>query len=190
MEQWSLSLDSWIIQDGNYPDFESGQHAEFAVEFDFPEPPELTDQVAPRARLADGASYEITGRVMAIAEKAWVLDCGIGVYQDQPRPPGVAVGDMVCGIANLRVDPFPYFERLHAFAGMPPLIYTWRIAEISRQTAPFVGAGNALIRDPTKLGWLPLERTDAWHDDDGRADYKLDCILLDVPPKRSSTTAI
>jgi hypothetical protein len=45
VEQWSLSLDSWIVQDGNYPDFESGQHAEFAVEFDFPEPPELTDQL-------------------------------------------------------------------------------------------------------------------------------------------------
>jgi hypothetical protein len=73
---------------------------------------------------------------------------------------------------------------------MPPLIYTWRIAEISRQTAPFVEAGNMLVRDPTKLGWLPLERTDAWHDDDGLADYKLDCVLLDVPPKRSSTTAL
>jgi hypothetical protein len=39
-----------------------------------------------------------------------------------------------------------------------------------------------------KLGWLLLERTDACHDDDGRADYELDCVLLDVPPKRSSTT--
>jgi hypothetical protein len=189
VERWWLSLDSWIVQDGNYPDFESGQQAEFAVEFCFPEPPELTDHVAPRARWTVGTAYEISGRVIAIVEKAWVLDCGIGVYQDQPPPPGVAVGDMVRGIANLGVDPFFYFERLHAFAGMPPLIYTWRIDEISRQTAPFVQAGNVLIRDPTKFGWLPLERTDAWHDDDGRANYKLDCVLLDVPPKRSSTTA-
>jgi hypothetical protein len=31
--EWrSLSLDSWIVQDGNYPDFESGQQAQFAVE--------------------------------------------------------------------------------------------------------------------------------------------------------------
>jgi hypothetical protein len=35
-----------------------------------------------------------------------------------------------------------------------------------------------------------VERTNAWHDDDGLAAYKLDCVLLDVPPKRSSTTAI
>jgi hypothetical protein len=190
VEWWSLSVDSWIVQDGNYPDFESGQQAEFAVEFYFPEPAELTDQVAPRAHLIDGCSYELSGRVMVLMEEAWVLDCGIGVYQEQPPPPGIAVGDMVRGVANLGVDPFPYFERLHAFAGMPPLIYTWRIDEISRQTAPFAEAGNMLTRDPTKLGWLLLERTDAWHDDDGRADYKLDCILLDVPPKRSSTTAI
>jgi hypothetical protein len=126
-------------------------------------------------------------------EKAWALDCGIGFYQDQPPPPppppGVAVGDMVRGIVNLGVDPFFYFERLHAFAGMPPLIYTWRIDGISRQAAPFVQAGNALVRDPPKQGWLPLNRTDAWHHDDGRASYKLDCVLLDVPPKRSSTTA-
>jgi hypothetical protein len=169
VEWWSLSLDSWIVQDGNYPGFESGQQAEFAVELYFPEPPELTGQVAPRARLVGGTSYELSGRVMAIVEEAWVLDCGIGVYREQLAPPGIAVGDMVRGIANLGVDPFPYFERLHAFAGMPPLIYTWRIDEISRQAAPFVAAGSVLIRDPAKLGWLGLERTDAWHDDDGRA---------------------
>jgi hypothetical protein len=44
---------------------------------------------------------------MAIVEKAWVVDCGIGVYQEQP-PRGIAVGDMVRGIANLGIDPFSY----------------------------------------------------------------------------------
>jgi hypothetical protein len=38
VERWSLGLDAWIVQDGNYPDLESGQQAEFAVEFYFPEP--------------------------------------------------------------------------------------------------------------------------------------------------------
>jgi hypothetical protein len=28
---WSLSLDSWIVQDGNYPDFAGGQQAEFPL---------------------------------------------------------------------------------------------------------------------------------------------------------------
>jgi hypothetical protein len=57
---------------------------------------------------------------------------------------------------NLGVDPFFYFERLHAFAGMSPPVHTWRIDEISRQTAPFVEAGNMLIRDPTKAGVAAL----------------------------------
>ena len=33
---WDVSLSSWIIQDGNYPDFEIGQTPEFAVEFWLP----------------------------------------------------------------------------------------------------------------------------------------------------------
>jgi hypothetical protein len=163
--------------------------AEFAVEFYFPEPPELTTEDTAHALLVDGTSYDICGRVMTILERSWVIGCGIDVYQDSPPPAGITVGDTVRGVANLGVDPFFYFERLHAVPGMPPLIYTWRIDRISRQGAPFVKTGNALVRDSTKLGWLELERTDAWHDDDGRADYKLDCVLLDVPPKSSSITA-
>jgi hypothetical protein len=30
---WDIGLAAWIIQDGNYPDFEAGQTAEFAVVF-------------------------------------------------------------------------------------------------------------------------------------------------------------
>ncbi len=189
MERWSLSLDAWIVQDGNYPDFESGQGAEFAVEFFFAEAPELTDNVPPTIRHVDGTSYEITGRVLAIDERAWALDCGIGIYQEGQPPGGLDAGDCVRGIANLGVDPCFYFERLHALPVMPPLIYTWRIDAISRDAAPLVRAGDVLIRDPAKPGWLPLERTDAWHDDGGHASYRLDCVLLDAPPKRTSATA-
>ena len=30
---WMIGLDSWVIQDGNYPDFETGQRTDFALEF-------------------------------------------------------------------------------------------------------------------------------------------------------------
>ena len=43
VDGWSLSLDSWIVRDGNYPDLAGGQQAEFAIEFYFPEPRELDD---------------------------------------------------------------------------------------------------------------------------------------------------
>ena len=96
----------------------------------------------------------------------------------------------VAGTAYLGVDPFSYFERFHNLQGMPDLVYTWRIESIVRQTAPFIDRGEGiLVRDPSKLGWMPLDETDAWHDDNGFAEYVLTCTLLDVPPKRSSATA-
>jgi hypothetical protein len=189
VERWSLGLDAWIVQDGNYPDLESGQQAEFAVEFYFPEPLELIEGGIPSARWISGTSYEISARVTAIIDRAWVLDCGIGIYRDDSPPSGVGVGDMVRGTVDLGVDPFFYFERLYATPGLPPLVYSWRIDEISRQTAPFINTGHEFVRDPTKLGWSPVRRTNAWHDDDGMATYKLDCELLNVPAKRSTTTA-
>ena len=62
---------------------------------------------------------------------------------------------------------------------------------IRMQTAPYVRAGDRCwVRDKTRLGWREIDHTDAWHDDDGHADYLLECRLLDVPPKRTRATAI
>jgi hypothetical protein len=33
MKGWSIGIEAWVIEDGNYPDFQSGTIAEFAVEF-------------------------------------------------------------------------------------------------------------------------------------------------------------
>src|SRR5687767_2983513 len=30
---WLVGLDSWVVQDGNYPDFVTGQRTDFALEF-------------------------------------------------------------------------------------------------------------------------------------------------------------
>ncbi len=38
MELGPVGLDAWIIQDGNYGDFERGEVAEFALEFTLPVP--------------------------------------------------------------------------------------------------------------------------------------------------------
>jgi len=56
VEHWSLSLDAWIVQDGNYPVFESGPQAKFAVEFFFFESPELADDAVPGIRHIRGTS--------------------------------------------------------------------------------------------------------------------------------------
>ena len=190
-DRWAIGLDAWIIQDGNYPDFQRDQVAEFAVEFYFPEPPtRLEASTLVTAHHVDDATYDIQARVVTLLERVWVLDCGIHVFQDDPAPPNLRVGDIVSGRAYLSVDHFAYFERLHAKPDMPPLVYTWRIDTISMQTAPFVEIRPRLLaRDPAKLGLTPIDKTDAWHHDDGSASYVLDCARLALRPKRTSATA-
>jgi hypothetical protein len=96
------------------------------------------------------------------------------------------------------IDPFFYFERLSHDRSVPPLIYTWEIKSILRQTAPFIEAiadsgpyaGSLLkARDRSKLAFEEIARTDAWGDDGGCGEYILRCNLLPVPAKRTSATA-
>ncbi len=64
---------------------------------------------------------------------------------------------------------------------MPPAVYAWTITGIWRQTAPYIpdpaSGDNWLKRDPERAGWAWLDRTDAWSDDDGHAEYVLRCRL-------------
>ena len=173
MRRWNIGLSAWIVQDGNYGDFERGQTAEFAVEF------WVRGQLEPAARAPtarpNGDAYDIVGAVGPVVPEAWALDCGIPVFQTGAPPAGVAPGDVVAGTVEFGVDPFDYFERLARIDAMPPLVLSWRIESIRRRTAD---------------GWAATDRTDAWRDDDhGVAEYSFECVLLDVPPKRSSATA-
>lgn len=84
----------------------------------------------------------------------------------------------------LEVDHFAYFETHAKREGIPPAVYPWTITGIWRQTAPHIldPRLNAYVRDPARLGYAPLEQTDAWHDDGGHAEYLLRCRLESDPP--------
>jgi hypothetical protein len=72
-----------------------------------------------------------------------------------------------------------------------PLVYSWRIDSIFRQTAPYVEvAPGRWARDPERLGYGEILQTNAWDDDGGHAEYLLSCELLPVPPKNTSATAL
>jgi hypothetical protein len=186
--RWSLGLSAWVIQDGNYGDFERGQRAELAVEFYFEETPVLSGE-APGVRHLGGCTYELTGRVVLNESEVWVLDFGILAYQRLRAPRDWNVGDVVRGRATLGVDPFFYFERLGADPAMPALIYTWDVARMLRQSAPLVESEGVFERDASQLDWAEIAATDAWADDGGSAEYVLECELLAEAPKRSSKTA-
>lgn len=184
--RWLIGMSAWVIQDGNYPDFSVGQRAEFALEFSVVE--QLRPGGGPAVPVSLGAAwYEISATVTTVREEAWVIDFGIQAYDESPPAPDIEVGIGVAGTVYLGVDPFAYFERLAQLRGMPPLVYTWDIITIRRMLGPHaLDASGA--REP--LPFEQLARTDGWHDEnDGVAEYVFDCQLVDVPPKRGSSTS-
>jgi hypothetical protein len=193
---WDIGLAAWVIQDGNYPDFDVGQTVEFALEFWLPE------GVAARAsngkvsanNLGD-CLYDTVGEVRAQTDQITVLDIGILVYQQtSSQQPSLPQGPRVAVQLRLEVDPFHYFESLSKTGDVLPLVYSWKILSIFRQTAPFidtVAEGQKIrIRDPRRLGYEEILKTDAWNDDGGNPQYLLRCDLLPIPPKRESATAL
>ncbi|HOI53830.1 MAG TPA: hypothetical protein PLP01_01140 [Phycisphaerae bacterium] len=192
-DPWKLNLASWIVQDGNYGDFAKGDECEVALEF-WAKTLELTEQSQPRCTWVTDCYYDVVARVVLCQKDVWVLDFGLLAYRESSPLEGLAAGDWVTGRIGLGIDPFFYFERLHALPGMPPLIYSWTIERILLQTAPFVeattpGIGNVLVRDESKRGYRNIDKTDAWHDDGGNAEYLLECCHRDIAPKKTSRTA-
>jgi hypothetical protein len=192
---WTLGLDSWIIQDGNYGEFSTGQVAELAVEYWAEDGLRQSDTpTAHRSEALIDATYDIDADVVFNNDRVTVIDLGLSAYRENhgTGEGSFPTGTTVHGQVSLGVDPFFYFERLSKVPELPPLIYTWTITRIRCQTAPFKqadAAGKGLVRDESQWGWAEISRTDAWHDDGGRATYLLDCELQPVAPKRISSTA-
>ena len=185
-----VDLSSWIIQDGNYPDFERGRPASFALEFHAPQALSVCeDNTRPRfsaMKMSDLGTqvYDVAGKIVHIADDWWVVDFGILAFREE-KPPirNIKQGSCVRGEISLAIDPYFYFEQLAHRNDAPALIYDWTIAKIEIQTAPLIEvAPKRLERDPKLLGWREIERTDAWKDD---GEYRLHCRLADSPPRHS-----
>jgi hypothetical protein len=196
VETLTVGLESWVIQDGNYPEFVTGQRSEFALELYAADGLRRTDPVdQPGCRLIADSTYEVGAEVVHADRHALVLSFGLLSYSiHMIDVPGrrLRAGDWVAGGINLSVDPFFYFEELAKRRRLPPLIYAWRVHEVLQRTAPLVLAnpgdipgdpvaeqamaeGTLHIRDPSQHGWETIAKTDAWQDDDGNANYLLRC---------------
>ncbi|MCU1276669.1 MAG: hypothetical protein JWM53_215, partial [bacterium] len=175
---YHIGLDAWIIQDGNYGDFEPGEHA-FAVEFTpFEVSPSAGSQRTSLEHVR-GAEHEVVGRVAKVfASSAWVIDVGILAYQDQAPPPWATEGQYLSGRVYLGIDPFFYFEKLVRQPEVPALIYRWTVEGIDLETTPWLDSRDARgrelrMRDAQRTSFVSVPRTDAWHDDGGHAHYVL-----------------
>ena len=185
----AVRLASWIIQDGNYGDFKRGDRAAFALEFYAstnldevePETPPM-----PSLTSAGRALYKALGQVVHIGDDWWALDVGVLIFREEKPPQNVRLGGWMSGDIHVGIDPFFYFESLARQPSAPALIYDWEIEKIEMQTGPFVEVQPRLRkRDPTRLGWSEIDKTDAWEDDGGSADYILHCRRLDRPARRT-----
>jgi hypothetical protein len=182
MESFNIGLDSWIIQDGNYPDFQVGQEADFALEF-YPLLFKPSDKQTKSFRHLNNCNYQICGQVIYQTRNVWVLDFGLLAYE-QAKPPRYATKDAwVEGEIDLGIDPFFYFEELYGLPGMPALTNRFRIEQILLETTPWFiskddGGRTVLERVKLKESFKEVYETDAWNDDNGSACYILKCLLL------------
>jgi len=183
-----IGLSSWIIQDGNYPDFRQGEERSFAVEFNVKAAVETKSPTQGLIQYIEGSQYHAIGRVVHRDKSVWVVDFGFRAFCEGRPPRNAVTGRLLEGDYQLGVDPYFYFECLHARPNVPPLIYDWRIRQILIETAPFIESrmldGRRLLaRDPAQRGLREIHETDAWNDDDGDADYTLVCELFNKPPR-------
>jgi hypothetical protein len=202
---WWIGLDGWVLQDGNYTDFVTGERRQFALEFGYRRDRRLRIVGSPTAAICrhSGRSsvFEITGQLLRSSAEphgdGFVLDFGLLAYSnwivlDDLQPPDA--GAWLTGEVHLGVDPFFYMDELAQLPGMPALIYTWTIVEIQLNTTPLMPVehghplyggpdeGPHYVGNPDQESWRTVDRTRAW-DDDG--SYRLRCRLHNVEPTSS-----
>jgi hypothetical protein len=179
MQTFFVGLSAWIIQDGNYGDFAVGRSAKFALEF-CPHTMQLSRSREPSSEHIETSRYRVRAQVVYVGRSAWVIDFGIMAYQNQEPPRIAKGGSWVEGEIDLGIDPFFYFEELHARPRMPALQYEWRIRNILLETTPWLSAKDEtgrtiLTRDEQQESFIEVAKTNAWEHDGGGAHYVLEC---------------
>lgn len=183
MNSLHIGVSSWIIQDGNYPDFRIGDVARFALEF---HPHTIQESKASSTACARmiASNYRVTAQTIFLKSNVIVLDFGLLAYDQALPPKWMKSGMSVDAEIYVGIDPFFYSEELHAARGMPELRYEFRVRGIDLETTPWIStvdsAGRTMMkRDESQQSYQPIAETDAWSDDDGHAHYILDVERID-----------
>lgn len=194
---WKISLDPRLLREGTYFEFEMGKAAAFAVEFFslaglkiLPAPKAggfyKSHQVS--ARFIDDSEYEVQAKILFVGEDYWVIDMGIHVFCEGECPEGAKVGDCVGGRLALSVDSFFYFQYASKDPDVLPLVYDWKVNEISEVATP-----NEKLRDekgreffysnPATAKTEKVLKTNAQakRTQEMRVDYILGCEVMGQP---------
>jgi hypothetical protein len=180
LDRLHIGLSSWIVQDGNYPDFEVGRNYEFALEFGLSEVEATESSQSNSLRHIEGSDYDFTGSLVFLREEVAVLDVGILCFKESPSRKLGEDGQNLSGRIYLGVDPFFYKESLCDIPGIPGLSYSWTLDDILLETTPWrvtmqEGRRFHERRDDVPRTFRCVRRTDAWNDDNGSGHYVLVC---------------
>jgi hypothetical protein len=194
MDNWYVNVNSWIIQDGNYQDFNKNEIYHFAIEFYSDNLIETAQEEISSTRI-NASNYKICGKVVFSSNDFVVIDIGVLIYSENKDISKYHVGDYLSGSIWLGIDPYFYFEYGYKIEKIPALIYKWKIDKILIQTAPFIESIDTfgrkyLQRDELKLNHKEVLKTNAWEDDNGNADYILICENSGQDPIKRITNEI
>jgi len=164
-----VGLSAWIIQDGNYDDFQVGDTSSFALEF-YCENIKREGCKKHYKKVTDSI-YELCGQVIYLDKGSWVIDAGFLAYQDSRPPKGLKKGDFISSKFYIGIDPFFYFESLKRKEFFPDLTYKWKIEKIEIETTPFIEQNNTFVRDKRNVSFIDKDKTNAWSDFEGNAHY-------------------
>lgn len=171
-----VGLNSWIIQDGNYGDFQVGESYKLALEFNGSALVHSSTRVMQCER-KHASVYNVIAEVIFATPEVWAIDFGIKVFCEARPPRFVRSGDWVEGEIWIGVDPFFYKERLHRATGMPDLFTDWVVSRVRLETTPWVEDASAAQKrlrcNFEHEAWVDKDATDPWADDEGRGDYLL-----------------
>jgi hypothetical protein len=174
VDQWTIGVVPYVFADGAYTHFRCGEQRHFAVEYHSPDGLNISQQGQRTARHVGDSTYIVNAQVLYLDRDVGVIDLGIGAYkgwceEGETELPDVSPGQFVSGELRLFIDDFPYKEFLYSRAGIPPLIYTWRIDAITIKWAPYIlgtDTDDGCVPDDSRSKQRSVESTDeTWPDE-------------------------
>ena len=161
----SLGIAAWVIEDGNYPDFRTGQEFECALCFGGVASLAATDQrqVSMSPAGCDLGSYDVVARVIHADDEISVIDCGLRAYTRDTGYGTIERNEFVAGCIGFNVDPYDYREFWSKRLGIP-MIYRWRVERI-REPRPYRSfqecADARAFFDDSNWYTVDMDRTDS-----------------------------
>jgi hypothetical protein len=189
-KSWSICIDSWVLEDGNYPGFDVGTVSEFALEFYLQNFAHSASSMK-SAELIKQGFYHVNAEIIYIDSEVWILDCGVLAYTERINSAyeagaeqkqfetSLEIGQMITADLSISVDNSYYSNVLSTHAGAPALIYKWQVNSIEAYCAPLIRTiegSNHWHYDEKKEHWHQVLH--AGYPDDAPA-YALNCVALD-----------